>query len=677
DRVYRSGDRVRMLPNGTLEFLGRIDDQVKLRGFRIEIPEIEAVIKEHPGVKDAVVALRTDGGTEYLAAYLIPESDEIDSAELREFLKSRLPEFMIPAAFVTMDAFPLLPNGKVNRRNLPAPEGFVVQREYVAPRTPQEEVVAGIFADILNLEKVGALDNFFELGGHSLLATQLVSRLRDAFQIEIPLKELFENPTVEGIARRVQEAQAAEAGMQAPPIEPIPRDGELPLSFAQQRLWFLDQLQPGSAFYNIPMALRIKGNLQYDAMNQTIAEIIRRHEVLRTTFENVEGKPRVVIHPPEPVTVPITDLQDLPEAERETRARELAKAEAQAPFDLAKGPLFRVQLLKLAEDDHIALVTVHHIISDGWSMAIFVREVGLLYPKYIKGNGQVLSELKIQYVDYAAWQRKWLQGEVLQRQLDFWKRHLEGAPPVLELPTDKPRPAIQTFNGTVARMAIPSEVLQHVRALSKKENATVFMTVLAAFYVLLHRYSGQDDIVVGTPIAGRSRSELENLIGFFVNTLALRARFTPNITFKELLRQVRETTLGAHAHQDLPFEQLVEELQPERNLSHSPIFQVMFVFQNLPLERLELPGITLQPFEAKPDIAKFDLSLIASEGPDGLMMEWEYNTDLFTEATIRRMMSHFETLLREALAQPDVPVARLPLLSEEERHRMLVEWNAT
>ena len=677
DRVYRSGDRVRMLPNGTLEFLGRIDDQVKLRGFRIEIPEIEAVIKEHPGVKDAVVALRTDGGTEYLAAYLIPESNEIDSAELREFLKSRLPEFMIPAAFVTMDAFPLLPNGKVNRRNLPAREGFVVQREYVAPRTPQEEVVAGIFADILNLEKVGALDNFFELGGHSLLATQLVSRLRDAFQVEIPLKELFENPTVEGIARRVQEAQAAEAGMQAPPIEPIPRDGELPLSFAQQRLWFLDQLQPGSAFYNIPMALRIKGNLQYDAMNQTIAEIIQRHEVLRTTFENVEGKPRVVIHPPEPVTVPITDLQDLPEAERETRARELAKAEAQAPFDLAKGPLFRVQLLKLAEDDHIALVTMHHIISDGWSMAIFVREVGLLYPKYIKGNGQVLPELKIQYVDYAAWQRKWLQGEVLQRQLDFWKRHLEGAPPVLELPTDKPRPAIQTFNGTVARMAIPSEVLQHVRALSKKENATVFMTVLAAFYVLLHRYSGQDDIVVGTPIAGRSRSELENLIGFFVNTLALRARFTPNITFKELLRQVRETTLGAHAHQDLPFEQLVEELQPERNLSHSPIFQVMFVFQNLPLERLELPGITLQPFEAKPDIAKFDLSLIASEGPDGLMMEWEYNTDLFTEATIRRMMSHFETLLKEALAQPDVPVARLPLLSDEERHRMLVEWNAT
>ena len=677
DRVYRSGDRVRMLPNGMLEFLGRIDDQVKLRGFRIEIPEIEAVLKEHPEVKDAVVALRQDGEVPFLAAYVIAEKDELDSAQLRDFLKERLPEFMVPAAFVKMEAFPLLPNGKVNRRGLPAPEGFVVQREYVAPRTPQEEVVAGIFSDILKVEQVGSLDNFFELGGHSLLATQLVSRLRDAFSVEVPIKALFENPTVEGIARRIQEAQAAEAGMQAPPLTPIPRDGDLPLSFAQQRLWFLDQLQPGSAFYNIPMALRIKGNLNYDAMNRTISEIVRRHEVLRTTFENVEGKPRVVIHPPEELIVPIVDLQDVPEEHRENRAKELAKAEAQKPFDLEKGPLFRVQLLKLAEDDHVALVTMHHIISDGWSMAIFVREVGVLYPKHIKGNGQVLPELKIQYVDYAAWQRNWLQGEVLQKQLDYWKRHLEGAPPVLELPTDKPRPPIQTFNGAAERMVIPGEVLQKLRSFSRQENATVFMTLLAAFYALLHRYSRQDDIVVGTPIAGRTHSELENLIGFFVNTLALRAQFTPGISFKELVQQVRQATLGAHAHQDLPFEQLVEELQPERNLSHSPIFQVMFVFQNLPMERLELPGITLQPFEAKPDVSKFDISFIASESPDGLMVEWEYNTDLFEATTIRRMMNHFQKLLEEAVADPQKPIHRLSLMEPAELQQILVAWNAS
>ena len=574
ERLYRSGDLVRLLPDGQLEFLGRIDHQVKLRGYRIELGEIEARLNSHPAIKETVVVLRDDATSPYLAAYMIPEGEGTpDPSALRQDLQKHLPDYMLPGAYVFLESFPLTPNGKVDRAALPPPEGGILQAEYVAPRNPVEEVIAGIVSDILAIERVGARDNFFELGGHSLLATQLVSRLRDAFQVDLSLREMFENPTVEGLARLVEAAREAAEGLQTVPLEPIPRDGrELPLSFAQQRLWFLDQLEPGSPFYNIPVALRIRGELNLEALQKTLSEIVRRHEVLRTTFKNVEGKPVVVIHEPAPVEIPVQDLSRLPDEEREQQARRLAREEARTPFDLEEGPLFRTRLLRMGENDHLALITMHHIVSDGWSIAVFIEEVARLYPAFLEGNGAPLPELPLQYADFAAWQRKWLQGEHLEKQLHYWKKQLEDAPPVLEVPTDKPRPPVQTFNGDTERMEIPPEVVRQARALGRKEGATLFMTLVAAFQALLSRYSGQDDVVVGTPIAGRNRSELETLIGFFVNTLALRARLNPRISFRKFLRQVREVTLAAYAHQDLPFEQLVEALQPERDMSHSPIF---------------------------------------------------------------------------------------------------------
>ncbi len=677
ERLYRTGDLVRLLPNGELEFLGRIDFQVKLRGFRIELGEIEAQLNSHPLVEEAVVMLREEAESPYLAAYIIPvKGQSPDPSEIRDYLMDRLPDYMVPGAYVFLEAFPLTPNGKVDRQALPAPEGGVIQAEYVAPRNPVEEVIASIFSDILKIERIGARDNFFDLGGHSLMATQLVSRLRDAFQVELSLREMFETPTVEGLAQRVETAREAATGLEAVPLKPIPRDGsELPLSFAQQRLWFLDQLEPGSPFYNIPVALRIRGELNIDALQKTLSEIVRRHEVLRTTFKNVEGKPVLEVHSPGPVEIPLDDLRHLSPDQREAEARQRAREEARTPFDLAKGPLFRTRLIQLGDDDFLALITMHHIISDGWSIAVFIEEVAKLYPAFLEGNGTPLPELPIQYADFAAWQRKWLQGERLEKQLNYWRHQLADAPPVLELPTDKPRPPVQTFNGDTARMEIPAELVQWARAIGRREGATLFMTLLAAFQALLSRYSGQDDVVVGTPIAGRNRSELEKLIGFFVNTLALRAHLEPHMNFRQLLRQVRQVSLGAYAHQDLPFEQLVEALQPERNMSHSPIFQVMFVFQNQPMERLELPGITLEPFEANPGIAKFDISFIAVENEDRLFVEWEYNTDLFEKSTIQRMMTHFQKLLQAVLEQPDEPLSALPLMDREELNRILVEWN--
>ncbi|HHH41043.1 MAG TPA: non-ribosomal peptide synthetase, partial [Chloroflexi bacterium] len=680
-RLYRTGDLARFLPDGNLEFLGRADAQVKVRGFRVELGEIEAVLGRHPALREVAVAAWEDGAaTKRLVAYIVPgEEGEPDVGELRRFLEERLPDYMVPSAFVTLEGLPRTPGGKVDRRALPAPEGErpFLEQEYVAPRTPEEELIATLWAQVLGLERVGVHDNFFELGGHSLLATQVVSRLRDALQIEVPLRILFEHPTVAELAERIREEQWAAQGIAAPPIEPVPRDGDLPLSFAQQRLWFLDQLEPGSPFYNIPTAVRLTGPLDVAALERSLNEIVRRHEALRTTFPTVDGRPRQHIAPELTLPLPVIDLRGLPEAEREAQALRLATEEAQRPFDLAQGPLIRALLLQLDDDDHIALLTMHHIVSDGWSMGILIQEIAVLYDAFAQGRPSPLPELSIQYADFAAWQRKWLRGEVLERQLSYWKERLADLPPLLELPTDRPRPAVQTFRGRTRSFVLPEALSRAIRELGRREGATLFMTLLAAFQALLYRYTGQERFAVGTPIANRNRAEIEGLIGFFVNTLVLRADFSDNPTFRQLLKRVREVALGAYAHQDLPFEMLVDALQPERDLSHTPLFQVMFVLQDTPTGSHRLSHLTLSPVEAETGIAKFDLTLSMAEEGGLLGGMVEYNTDLFDAATIERMIAHFQTLLEGVVADPNRPIAELPLLTEAERQQLLVEWNDT
>lgn len=686
-RLYKTGDLARFLPDGAIEYLGRLDHQVKLRGFRIELGEIEAVLAQHPAVREAVVLAREDTpGQKYLAAYIVPRGESTvagraDSSalvqELRAFLPMKLPAYMLPASFVVLEALPLMSNGKVNRRALPAPTAIHTRSgtTYVAPRTPSEEVLVGMWTSLLHVPQVGIHDNFFDLGGHSLLATQLVSRLRQTFHVELPLRTVFEAPTVATLALHIEMAQRAGTVL-LPPITPATRDGELPLSFAQQRLWFLAQLEPDSPFYNVPMVLRFQGRLDVAALEHSLSHLVQRHEVLRTTFVIIDGQPVQVIVPPAPLPLPIVDLRHLPPAEREAAAQRLARAEAQQLFELHRGPLLRVHLFLLAPDDYLALFTMHHIITDGWSIDVLLREIAALYSAAQAGEAAPLPALPIQYADFAVWQRAWLRGAVLEQHLTYWQQQLQGIPPLLELPTDRPRPTAQTSKGATYRLSLPTALAEAVRHLSQQSGCTLFMTLLAAFQVLLARYSGQTDICVGTPIANRTRAELEPLIGFFANTLVLRGDLSGNPTFRTLLQQVRAVTLDAYRHQDVPFEMVVEALQPERNLSQTPLFQVMFVLQNAPMEALELPGVQVQPLEIERESAKFDLTLSLQETPTGLRGHVEYATALFDAATIERMVSHFQTLLEGIVANPDHPITTLPLLTAAERQHLLHEWNA-
>ncbi|MBI5032176.1 MAG: amino acid adenylation domain-containing protein [Chloroflexi bacterium] len=601
-------------------------------------------------------------------------------ADERLFLKAKLPDYMVPSTFVMLDVLPLTPNGKLDRNALPAPD--LSHREgagdWVAPRTPVEEQLVEIWTQVLGVEQIGVRDNFFDLGGHSLLATQLVSRVRKAFQIELPLRHIFESPTIAELAEHVEVAKRAATGIVAPPIQPVPRAGELPLSFAQQRLWFLDQLEPNSPFYNLTEAMRLTGALNVAALERALNEIVRRHESLRTIFPTVDGKALQVIAPALTLQLPISDLRDLNESERETRALQIAADEAQRPFDLARGPLLRAQLVCLRDDEHIVLLAMHHIIGDEWSSNVFIREISVLYDAFVYGRASPLPPLKIQYADYAAWQRAWLQGPVLDAQLAYWKQQLAGIPPLIELPTDRPRPAVQTPNGAYRTFTLDKDLSHAIKALCQREGTTAFMTLLSAFQVLLYRYSHQEDLCVGTPIANRTREELEGLIGFFVNTLVLRANLAGEPSFRELLKRTRETALGAYAHQDVPFEMIVDAVQPKRDLSHSPLFQVMFVIQNAPTGTQQISSnLTLTPVEAHSGTAKFDLTLFMLEDPDSLSGAFEYNTDLFDATTITRMVAHFETLLQSIVMYPDQSISTLSILTERERHQLLVEWNDT
>jgi amino acid adenylation domain-containing protein len=681
-RLYKTGDLARYRSDGNIEYLGRIDHQVKVRGFRIELGEIEAVLSQHPVVQQSVVIVREDiPGNQQLVAYLVPPPEQAppSASELWEFLKQQLPEYMVPSAFVTLDSLPLTPNGKIDRRALPAPDITRPFGEgaYVAPQTPVQEMLAGIWGDVLEVKQVSIHDNFFDLGGHSLLATQLISRLRDTFCVEFPLRGLFESPTVASLSERLEALRRTEQGLVAPPLLPVSREGELLLSFAQARLWFLEQLEPGSGAYNIPAAVRLTGSLDVATLEQSLNEIVQRHEALRTTFRMVSGEPIQVIAPVKALTLQLVDLRDLPEATQEAQVERLATESAQQPFDLAMGPLLRATLLHLGEAEHVLLLTMHHIVSDGWSMGVLIRELAALYEAFSTGKPSPLPQLPIQYADFAHWQRQWLQGEVLAAQLSYWQQQLAGSQTVLELPTDRPRPAVQTFRGATQFLALPAPLSQKLKTLSQRSGVTLFMTILAAFQTLLYRYTGQEDICIGSPIANRNRSETEDLIGFFVNTLVLRTDMSENPSFQELLGRVREVALGAYAHQDLPFEQLVEALQPERNLSHQPLFQVMFVLQNAPMSALELPSLTISSLEMESSTAKFDLTMSMEDSEQGLVGSLEYNTDLFDTATISRMLEHFQTLLEGIVANPEQRLSDLPILTQPERQQLLVEWNDT
>ncbi len=690
-RLYRTGDRVRQRPDGILEYLGRLDDQVKIRGFRIELGEIEAALARLPGVREAVVLVREDEtGDKRLAAYVV-SSEAPAPEDLRTALRRTLPEAMVPVEVVVLPSLPLNANGKVDRRRLfemsakIAPVAVRPVARFLTPQGPVEEVLAQIWTEVLGgkrrgLARIGAQDDFFTLGGHSLLATQVMSRVRNAFGVELPLRALFEAPTVTALAARIDGERRGEHA-QPSPILPVPRDRDLPLSFAQQRLWFIDQLEPGSPLYNVPVALQVEGPLDPRVLERSLSEIVGRHETLRTTFAAVEGTPVQIIHPRSPFVLPVVDLAGLPESRRAALARRLAEEEAGRPFDLARGPLLRALLVRLAEGDNVTALTMHHVASDGWSMGILVREVAALYSAFAAGRPSPLPALATQYADFAVWQHSWLRGELLESEIAYWRRQLAHLPPRLELPTDRPRPAVQSLRGAVRPVRLPAELTRQAQALSQHEGATLFMLLLAGFQVLLARTSGQQDLAVGSPVAGRNRVEIEGLIGFFVNTLVLRADLSRNQrgepSFRELLGRTRETALAAYLHQDVPFEKLVEELAPERSLAQTPLFQVMLVLQNAPMGSLEVQDLRLSPLPVAGTTSKFDLTVTLIEDDGGLIGTAEYATDLFDGTTIDRLTGHFERLLAAAVAAPEGRIAELPLLSEAERGQILIEWNDT
>ncbi len=681
EKMYRSGDVARRLTCGDIEYIGRKDEQVKFHGYRVELNEIRSALNSHAQVRDSVVRLQRDAsGNDALVAYYVARQ-EIEPQQLREHLSEHILTETIPSFFVHLKRLPLTLNGKVNHAALPSLDDIKSQNraEYVAPRTETEEIVAGIWATLLGVPQVGRYDNFFQLGGHSLLATRVVSRVRDTFQVELTVRSVFEHPTVNQLATDIETLIRNGLGEQIPLQKRAGSDAEsAPLSFAQQRLWFIDQLVPGGTFYNVSSAVRLQGRLDVSALERTITEVTRRHEVLRTTFQMVDGEPAQVIAPVQPFSLSVKDLSALTEQQQEEELQRLASDFSAQPFNLSEDSLLRVGLVRLGEDSHAVMLGTHHIISDGWSMGVLVKEVVAIYEALSRGEPSPLPELAIQYADFAVWQREWLQGEALERELSYWRKQLSGAPPVLELPTDRPRPAVQAYRGASHSFHVSAEVSAGLKALSRSEGATLFMTLLAAFKVLLSRYSGQTDIVVGTPIAGRNRVELEPLIGFFVNTLALRTRLSGALNFREVLQQVRETALEAYAHENLPFEKIVEELNPERNLSHTPLVQVVFGFQSLlEQEAANVSDLTMKSFGNESGTARFDVVQNMFETANGLSGSLHCNTDLFDLETIKQMSEHFQRLLQSIVEHPDAAISELELLSAEEREQQLVEWNDT
>ncbi len=700
-RLYRSGDLGRRRPDGSLEFIGRVDFQVKVRGYRIELGEIEAVLGEHPAVRSAVVAARQDGeegdgafAEKRLVAYVVPRGAAAGLVSaLRAHLAERLPDYMVPAAFVFLDALPMAATGKVDRKALPAPDRArpALETAYAAPSGPVEEALAQVWGELLGLDRVGARDNLFALGGHSLLVAQIVSRVRQDFGVELPIPVVFEHPTIAALAARIAAVRTGGAESdepELPPVERVPRDRPLPLSFTQERVWFLNQLSPGAIAYNFQFTLRFRGPLDRDALARTLTEVVRRHEVLRTTFPARDGRGVQVIHPPFAVALPVVDLTALPPAAREARAERIVRQEIRRGFDVAELPLLRWTLLRLAPDDHLLLQVEHHFVHDGWSLALFLREVKEIYRAFSAGLPSPLPEPPIQYADFAVWQRRFLDGQVLARQLGYWKERLGEDPPVLQLPTDHPRPKAHSFRGDALRVDLPHELYEEVRAFGRREGSTLFVTMLSVFDALLDRMTGQDDFLLGSGVANRRLRETEQMIGMVVNTVVLRTPLASDLPFRDLMVRARRTMLEAHQHQDLPFEKLVQELQPDRDLSRNPLFQVLFSFHDAPVPDLDFGGgLAAEIFERHNSSAKSDLNVVVKPraeqriglrptGHDELTMVWEFATDLYERATIERMWGHYQNLLRGVVEDAGRTLAELPLLSPAEQLQ-LAAWNET
>jgi amino acid adenylation domain-containing protein len=688
-RLYRTGDLARYHPDGMLQFLGRTDRQVKIRGIRIELGEIEGMLARHPAVREAAVLAQDDAqGSKRLVAYVVPTNDLRRTtkderpgtnrvlrpssfvSELRAFLKEHLLDAMIPAAFVLLDAWPLTPNGKIDYAALPAPSTArpALDSAFAAPRSATEQQLVAIWAELLGLEQLGIHDDFFALGGHSLMATQFAWRVRAALGVEIPLRTVFETPTVAQLADYIARSQQAAVSDAQPALAAIPRDQPLPLSFAQHRLWFLHQLDTTSPAYNIPGAVQLTGSLNILTLQQAVHAIIQRHEALRTIFQAAHGQPFQVILSAAPFRLPVVHLAAVPPGARAALVRRLAIQEAQQPFDLARGPLLRAALLRLDAQEHILIFTLHHIIADGWSISIFAQEVALVYAALLAGAPSPLPPLPIQYADFAAWQRQWPQA-VFQPLLAYWRAQLAAPLPLLKLPLDRPRPPVQTVHGATQRFSLPPDRTEALKQFVRAEHATLFMGLLAAFKLLLYAYSHQPDIVVGSPIANRTRRELEGVIGCFVNTLVLRTELAGTISFRELARRVREVTLGAYAHQDLPFDKLVEELQPQRDLSYTPLFQARFILQNMPPPQLTLPDLAIRSVELDYEMVHYDLIVNLRETSAGVIGSFDYNRDLFDPATIAQMIGHFELIIERALAAPDERLEALvaPIAAAERR----------
>ncbi|HEV7518199.1 MAG TPA: amino acid adenylation domain-containing protein, partial [Thermoanaerobaculia bacterium] len=692
--------------------------------------EIESALARHPGVREAVVLASAEGSEDRrLVAYVVPERGERGETgapreapslrELRAWAGDALPDYMLPGGLVVCESLPLTPSGKVDRRALgrlqatPPGEGGAVApmpplspmpsmppMPAIPPRTALERRLAALFAETLGVAALGVHDDFFELGGNSIRGAVLINRLQEELEEIVHVVAIFDMPTVAALAGYLtaqhpqavarlwggeppEEESGPERPKPAPRVaaegvallrsQPVSREGALPLSFAQERLWFLDRLEPGSAAYNVFNGLRLVGRLAVPALEESLSEVVRRHAVLRTTLGIAGGLPTQIIAAELRPEFPLVDLRALAPARREREARRLADAEAARPFDLARGPLLRAALLRLSPDEHAVLFTLHHVIADGWSMGLLVREVAALYGAFVSGLPSPLPELPLQYTDYALWQRRWLSGAVLAEQLSYWRGQLSGAPTVLDLPTDRPRPAVQSFRGATLASPLPSG--QELEGLARRQGATLYMVLLAGFETLLYRITGQDRLLVGSTHANRNRREIENLIGFFVNTLVMRADFTAATTWSELLGRTRESVLGAFAHQDVPFERLVEELEPARDPSRTPIVQVVMQLQNARASSLALPGLAISPLAVTGRTAKFDLVVNFAEGESGLESEWHYRTDLFDRATVARLSGQLGRLLASAAEPSDRRLADLALLSAAERHQLVCEWN--
>jgi len=694
ERLYKSGDLGRCLPDGNLEFLGRIDQQVKLRGYRIELGEIETVLEQHQDVAQAVAMVREDSpGDKRLVSYVVAhEKGSARIGELRDYLIKKLPEYMVPTTFVSLDTLPLTANGKVDRRALPAPKGErpSLEESYVAPRTATETMVAGIWAEVLRIDRVGAHDSFFDLGGNSLLAAQVIARVRKAYGVSLPLRSFLEKPVLVDLARHFEAAQRDASHDQVPPIGAIPRGEEIPLGYSQERVWFLQELDPSSIAYNFQATLRIRGRLDVAALEQSLTKMVRRHEILRTTFFQKEGRPLQAVHDPFPVPLPVIDLEGVAREQLGATTAELIRKEMAAQFDVGQLPLIRWVLFALGQQEYLLLHIEHHFVHDGWSFNLFLGELLEIYKALAAGKAPSLAEPRVQFADFAVWQRQYVRSERVQAQLSFWKNKLAGSPPLSALPTDRPRPPVQTFQGRVLRIPLSLELSRSLHALSHREETSLFVIMMSAFFALAYHYMRQADFCVGTSLANRQRPETEGLLGMLVNNVVLRAQMPPRLNFRDLLAQVRELTFEAYENQDAPLQEVVRDQIVDRDLRVNPLFQTTFNFHNSPVFIPELPELQLQLEEALGNgAAKFDLGVIVIPATtqrlrlnpewdkDAVTMLWEYNTDLFNESTIRRSVKHYEKILESMIANPLQKLTEVCLLDAAERQLVLVEWNQT